>query len=203
MKKSKIKAYRNKFSRMDAGDRGYVLKVLGIFTIVVIIVIVILSMIVYTNVHRLHAKHGERDNIKDAKMFSDYVGEKELLIDLADENKEAENPPDEAVLLAHLVTAEAGGTSRETQLAVASVVMNRVESDLFPNTIYDVIYQEGQYECVINGAIEKDLIESATESAYYVYQNGSQIPCNVLWQAEFVQGSGIWAFLDGEYFCYE
>lgn len=45
-------------------------------------------------------------------------------------------------LLAHLVYAEAGNQSEEGKRLVIDVVLNRVESDLFPNTIYDVIYQK-------------------------------------------------------------
>ena len=48
-------------------------------------------------------------------------------------------------LLARLLWAEARGESFEGQLAVVEVVFNRVLSDNFPNTIYDVIYEPGQF----------------------------------------------------------
>lgn len=52
---------------------------------------------------------------------------------------------DDAYLLACLVTCEAGNQSYEGKLAVANVVLNRVASSRFPNTISGVIYQSGQF----------------------------------------------------------
>jgi hypothetical protein len=48
-------------------------------------------------------------------------------------------------LLSRLVTAEASGEPFEGQVAVAAVVLNRVASSKFPNTIREVIYQDGQF----------------------------------------------------------
>lgn len=47
--------------------------------------------------------------------------------------------------LAKVISNEARGESRSGQLAVAQVVMNRVESPLFPNTICGVVYQRAQF----------------------------------------------------------
>lgn len=62
---------------------------------------------------------------------------------------------DELDLLARLVRAEAQGESFKGKVAVACVVLNRVESSKFPNTIKGVIYQRGQFQPVRNGAINK------------------------------------------------
>lgn len=51
-------------------------------------------------------------------------------------------------LLARVVTAEAGDEPYEGQVAVAAVVLNRVNSGEFPNTIRGVIYQNNQFKCV-------------------------------------------------------
>lgn len=48
---------------------------------------------------------------------------------------------EEKNLLAQLVEAEAKGESYEGKVAVATVVLNRVESSQFPNTVTDVIYE--------------------------------------------------------------
>lgn len=109
---------------------------------------------------------------------------------------------DEIGLLASLIEAEAGSASRETQIAVASVILNRVQSDKYPDSISEVIYQEGQYPPAANGALN-GAGDQAWEVAQYVCQNGSQIPSSVLFQSKSAQGSGVWAVLDGEYFCYE
>lgn len=56
-------------------------------------------------------------------------------------------------LLSKLVYAEARGESYKGQVAVAAVVLNRVASASFPNTISGVIYQSGAFSCVSNGSI--------------------------------------------------
>jgi hypothetical protein len=48
-------------------------------------------------------------------------------------------------LLGRLVTAEAGNESYTGQVAVAAVVLNRINSGKFPNSIREVIYQKGQF----------------------------------------------------------
>ena len=56
-------------------------------------------------------------------------------------------------LLAKLVYAEARGEPYKGQVAVAAVVLNRVSSSSFPNTVSGVIYQSGAFSCVNNGSI--------------------------------------------------
>ena len=57
-------------------------------------------------------------------------------------------------LLARIIYAEARGESFEGQVAVGAVVLNRVESPLFPGTIREVIYQPGQFTAVKDRQIE-------------------------------------------------
>ena len=59
----------------------------------------------------------------------------------------------ERELLAALIYCEAGGESYEGQKAVGSVVMNRVYSSYFPNTISGVIYDSGQFTPVRSGRL--------------------------------------------------
>ncbi len=56
-------------------------------------------------------------------------------------------------LLARLVHAEARGEPYKGKVAVAAVVLNRVRSSSFPNTISGVIYQKGAFSCVNDGQI--------------------------------------------------
>jgi len=60
-------------------------------------------------------------------------------------------------LLACLVHAEAGTQSYEGKLAVANVVINRVKSSKYPNTIKGVIYQKGQFSVASSGSLQKQL----------------------------------------------
>ena len=56
-------------------------------------------------------------------------------------------------LLARLVYGEASGEPDTGQVAVAAVVLNRVESSKFPNSIAGVIYQPGAFDVVSDGQI--------------------------------------------------
>ncbi len=71
-------------------------------------------------------------------------------------------------LLSKLVYAEARGEPYKGKVAVAAVVLNRVKSSQFPNTISGVIYQKGAFSCVSNGAInnspDSDSIRAARDA---------------------------------------
>lgn len=56
-------------------------------------------------------------------------------------------------LLARCVYAEARGEPYTGQVAIAAVVLNRVKSASFPNTVSGVIYQSGAFTCVSDGQI--------------------------------------------------
>lgn len=68
-------------------------------------------------------------------------------------------------LLSKLVYAEARGETYKGQVAVAAVVLNRVASASFPNTISGVIYQSGAFSCVSNGAINNTPDSTAIRAA--------------------------------------
>jgi len=68
-------------------------------------------------------------------------------------------------LLAKLVYAEARGESYKGQVAVAAVVLNRVASSEFPNTISGVIYQKNAFSCVNNGSINNTPDSSCIKAA--------------------------------------
>lgn len=70
-------------------------------------------------------------------------------------------------LLANLIYCEAGGESYEGQLAVGAVVINRVLSSVYPDTVVGVIYQNKQFSPVASGRLALALAEGrATESCY-------------------------------------
>ena len=68
-------------------------------------------------------------------------------------------------LLAKLVYAEARGEPYKGQVAVAAVVLNRVRSASFPNTISGVIYQRNAFTCVNNGSINNTPDSSCIRAA--------------------------------------
>ena len=68
-------------------------------------------------------------------------------------------------LLSKLVYAEARGEPYKGQVAVAAVVLNRVKSSSFPNTISGVIYQKGAFSCVTDGQINLTPDDTAIRAA--------------------------------------
>lgn len=70
-------------------------------------------------------------------------------------------------LLANLIYCEAGGEPYEGQLAVGAVVINRVLSSVYPDTVVGVIYQNKQFSPVASGRLALALAEGkATASCY-------------------------------------
>ena len=68
-------------------------------------------------------------------------------------------------LLSRLVYGEARGEPYEGQVAVAAVVLNRVKSSSFPNTIAGVIYQKGAFDVVSDGQINLTPNSTARKAA--------------------------------------
>ncbi len=78
----------------------------------------------------------------------------------------------EVEILAALIQCEAGGESYEGQVAVGSVVMNRVRSAGYPNSISEVIYASGQFvpaakgkmeTLILNGNIKASCVQAAND----------------------------------------
>lgn len=66
-----------------------------------------------------------------------------------------ENSPGDLMILAQLCQAEAGNQGIDGMRLVADVVLNRVDSHKFPNTIEEVIYDPGQFGVITDGAFER------------------------------------------------
>lgn len=122
---------------------------------------------------------------------------------------------EELDMLAAVIFYEAGSddcSDRHQQL-VAQVVLNRVASDKFPDTIYDVITQQNPtqystYKLVLKNMGNKDVIpQRCYDNALKVLNDEVDCPDNILWQANFIQGSKIYethrTSYSITYFCYE
>ena len=68
-------------------------------------------------------------------------------------------------LLARIINGEARGESYSGQVAVGAVVLNRVRSSSFPNTISGVIYQPGAFTAVSDGQINKPVVQTCVNAA--------------------------------------
>lgn len=147
-------------------------------------------------------------NYKGENIQALYVEEKpkdiEETEETAKQKEEVKAYTDEDLeVLTRVLTGEAHTYSDEHQLLVGSVVLNRVKSNKFPNTIKEVVFQKGQYACVRDGNYYREPTERNIANAKYLLENGSMLPENCVYQAEFKQGSGVYKKIGGTYICYE
>ena len=121
----------------------------------------------------------------------------------------------ELEMLALVIYQEAGGDacSDECRQMVGEVALNRVASHIYPDTLYEVLTQYGQYGYLdwtgLVWPARADLPGEAhaVERAFHIagaLLTGSVerlLPEDAIFQAEFPQGSEILVVLDGLYFC--
>ena len=72
------------------------------------------------------------------------------------------NSTSDVQLLARAINGEARGEPYEGQVAVGAVILNRVKSPKFPNTIAGVIYEPGAFTAVSDGQINVAISEGST-----------------------------------------
>ena len=106
---------------------------------------------------------------------------------------ETEKPytEEDLYVLSHIISAEAGNCQREMMIGVGSVVLNRVASDDFPDTIYEVVFQRYpslQYGPIEDGSYYKDPTPEAVDVAEYLLEEGSQYPAGVIYQSNKILG---------------
>jgi len=90
-------------------------------------------------------------------------------------------------LLAHAIWNETGILGDTAMYYTGSVILNRIASDIYPDDLYSVIYQPGQYAITWTGMINRPAPERAYEIAGELLENGSILPSGYLFQAEFCQ----------------
>jgi len=85
-------------------------------------------------------------------------------------------------LLARLVHAEAKGEPYDGKVAVAHVVLNRLDHEEFPDTVKEVIYEKNAFEPVQNGSINQSADEESHEAVEEALENkGSNKNKNLLY----------------------
>ena len=92
---------------------------------------------------------------------------------ITEEDLEEEIRFGEMELIAQLVQAEAGNQDLTGKRYVVDVVLNRVDSEEFPNTVEEVIFQDGQFSVIKNGAFAKaeyNISEECYEAVLLEYE---------------------------------
>lgn len=121
---------------------------------------------------------------------------------------------DDLFCMAAVIWQEAGALycSDQLQLMVGNVVMNHVAHPSFPNTVRGVITRPGAYGTMgwtgvsiptPTDAFMERAIDRCYANAKKILEGTRVLPENVIYQAGFVQGSGVYAYREGVYFCYE
>lgn len=105
-------------------------------------------------------------------------------------------------LLAKVIWVEAQGECKEGQQAVAEVVLNRMASPNFGDTLKSVIYAEGQFRSVpyLEDATPYQAQYDAIEAAIY---GPYVLPENVMHFATYPTNNNVWGKIGGHIFCYE
>lgn len=113
---------------------------------------------------------------------------------------------DEYELMCKIVNAEVGDSVDIEHFWECSMLENRKRDSGYPNTLPAVVYQRGQFSPTWNGQINK-LISPRVRKNVEMYMRGhveTNMPHNVVYQASFPQGSGVWNHIPGgEYYCYK
>lgn len=108
---------------------------------------------------------------------------------------------------AHLLYAEAGGESDKCIYYVGSVVINRIKSENYPNTLLEVIYQKGQYSPTWHGFMNREVSNpNCYTIAKYLLENDSILPSYVTHQSSLsiceTYNGTVYEMVDGECFWY-
>lgn len=109
-------------------------------------------------VKRFQKKHGlSATGVADRKTLE--------LIGISSSSSGASVSNADLELLARIISAEARGEPYIGQVAVGVVVLNRVESSSFPDSISGVVYQPGAFTAITDGQINEAVTDSARRAA--------------------------------------
>ncbi len=138
--------------------------------------------------------------------------------EIAAYNRLAKYTDEDIRILATAVYYEAGSTTDPLRDANAQVVLNRVGDSRFPNSIRGVITQPGQYAGKYATVESTQAAKNASSINYASSVTAAKkammgrvaMPSNVVFQANFTQGKGVWKsvyfnsgwFSSTSYFCY-
>ena len=168
-----------------------------------IIISILMLLLLILAVFLMPAAEGEAKEIQDdfgqrvEAMIREHKIMTERLIAAWEHQKESID------LLAEVIYWENWHTDKEHLAAyyTGAVVMNRVRSGAWPDTVKAVLYQKGQYSTT-KYFYTKELPAEVYEMARDIYKNGTpEVPENVIFQAMRPLGK-TWKRVNTDYFCY-
>ena len=107
---------------------------------------------------------------------------------------------EERELLARVVYAESNTEPIEGQIAVAQVVLNRVRSESFPDTVSEVIYQKRQFSTasILGSVVPNETNYEAVDAAFET----EVVPYEVLYFSRGAENDRVWGRIGAHVFCY-
>jgi len=116
---------------------------------------------------------------------------------------------EDVMLLAQVMYAEVGiflqtqteEDAKRAHILTGSVVINRVRTGIWGDTIKDVIYAPGQYQCVDDGNINNEPPEEVIKWAEILLEYGPEGPDDMIFQSQFEQGTSTYDKIGNTYFC--
>jgi N-acetylmuramoyl-L-alanine amidase len=134
-------------------------RIVNVLLRIIAVLLVLLAVLTVANiVLAISDKNAEKAALKENTKT-------EQKLEIEEKTTEKETPwytQEELDLMARLIYFEARGESYEGQVAVGAVVINRLHTKGFPNTIYDVIYQKNQFSPVASSKWESEIVDFGT-----------------------------------------
>ena len=107
-------------------------------------------------------------------------------------------------LIAYAMSREAAYGDYTDATYVGNVIVNRVNDPDFPNSVFGVLSQDGQYPWGVSYYSEEYIYDPYFyEIAENLLAGNTPLPENVVYQARFPQGSGTYCTLGAHYYCYK
>lgn len=146
------------------------------------------------------------EELVEEPKLEDVVDDIIIIEETTETSTEAETLPytdEDLQYMIMVLTGECQNRSFEEQLEFGSVVLNRKNHPDYPNTIKDVCLQKGQYACFRDGNAYRTPTEDSINAAVWLLTYGSVSPSNVVYQAYFKQGKGVYKRIGKDIFCYK
>lgn len=170
-----------------------------------IIICILMLLLLILAVFLMPAAEGEAKEVPDdfGERIENMIREHKIMTQRL--IKYMEHQREEISLLAEVIYHENWHTDKDHLAAyyTGAVVMNRVNSSAWPNTVKEVLYQRGQYSTT-KLFYTKEIPQECYDMARDIYKNGTpDVPANVIFQSMQPKlGRGYWKVINGEYFAY-
>jgi N-acetylmuramoyl-L-alanine amidase len=151
-------------------------KQLGQFGLFIMIAIILWTLVRYGDVEQVNHECESEIELVYVVVESTYIEDEERVEEII----EPVVKEDDLYWLSRIIHAEAKGESAEGRIAVGNVILNRMESDEFPDTVKGVIFQKNQFSPVSNGSIYNEPTEETLKLAQRVLDGERVVPADVL-----------------------